>query len=681
MTVQAIVRSNVTGQRRGIIAQGLLDGTDANSSLLLAYVDATWANGATKAIQFQWRNAVGSNFIVSRSSKQTTSRQIIHATWSAGQVPRLYLDGVEETAPAATGAATDTGVTPNGDLWLGVAPGPLNPASTGWNGLIDEVRIHPTALSAEHVVTEAANQGDPAAFYGLGGEEAMDGPSAAVALPLTATTPAGQRIDIDAAAAAFAPAGSSPATLTAVASPPTNGLATIIGGKLRYTPNAGYAGPDGLTYVLTDTLGRTSAGKVSVTVTQASPLWAGPNSKLPWHSGGWSRLADLRSLRTNPSNGKIRHLDMAELFFPQGSWDRWGAFAASWISDYNGHTETLLANNGASMIIAIRPFSCGVATGNDASTWQSRTLATWPAKGSIAKTAWISARIPVGYSPSITNPDTQKAQAMDVWQHAADGHFDHLWGPGLTEWYDAYIVPNNFQSRRIVLRPFWECDGSWVYGQTHSLYEHSINCARNAADAVIIKAAMQRFADVARESIPGVFLHFNPLRGGGMPAGLRINDFIDPATWDILGPDYYDIDDFGGNTKPASASDPDARAIYEQRWNDQLNQTGANGGLKGLGTWISYIRNTALPINPNIRLGIGEWALWASTGPGSKPNGGDDNFVFIEKMYETFAANADIMAYEIYFNKHPYHHIGPSGSGTPHPMASAAYSAKYATLA
>ncbi len=55
-------------------------------------------------------------------------------------------------------------------------------------------------------------------------------------------------------------------TLRAV-TPPANGTATLQDGKVRYTPAAGYAGPDTFSYIVTDGTGVMATGAVAVTVT------------------------------------------------------------------------------------------------------------------------------------------------------------------------------------------------------------------------------------------------------------------------------------------------------------------------------------------------------------------------------------------------------------------------------
>ena len=656
MTVQAVVKSDVTGGRHGILAQGPAGAGDADCSLILAYVDAGWA-GAARAIQFQWRNASGSSYVISASNRQKIERQLIHATWISGQAPRLYLDGVEETSPTRAEANTGTPLTPSGDLYLGVASGPLDPASTGWRGLLDEVRIHPAALSAEHIATEQANQSDPLAFYGLGGEEDVLGLPAAVALPLSARTTAGRWVDIDAAAAAFAVAGSAPVARIEQGTAPAHGLVTIVNGKLRYAPNAGHVGADGFSYVLTDSLGRATTARISITVAAAVSPWLGAKSLLTWHSGGFSDLGGLEALRLNAATTRTRELDMAQIFSDHGSWDRLAASAASWAT---GSFHTWMTSRGCpAMNVAIRVFS---ASSQATSAVQSSIPSSWPTRGNLPASAWVSPRLPVGYQASGLTDAQKRAQAMDVWQHAADGHFDHLWDAGLKAMRQNYLVRYDLTGRTVILRPFWENNGTFVYGINHAIYGASLCCASTAADAAIVKAAMRRFCDVARTAWPGAMLHYCPLPGGAT-GSIPITDFIEPEVWDILGPDYYDL----GLQKGPSYGD----GTFEDRWTQQTNATGPGGGPKGIGRWVSYVRGTGR------RFGIGEWGVWPL---GDSNFGGGDNPTFIRRMFQLFEANADIMAYEVYFNSASAGHR-LAASGSDYPNASAAYREMWATLA
>lgn len=403
---------------------------------------------------------------------------------------------------------------------------------------------------------------------------------------------------------------------------------------------------------------------VAPDVVVGDPGWEGPKSKLAWYSGSHSDNAALEGLRKNAGSGKTRELDMVEHFGAYGSFDRYGASGAEWAST-SFHTW-LVGKACPSMNIAIRVFSAGPNETMPATSLAGRIRATWPAKGTLAANAWVSPRIPVGYSASITNAATQRAQAMDVWQHAADGHFDHLWDAGLRAMRQNYVVVYGLTDRRVVLRPFWESNGPFVYGTNHAIYAPSMACSSNAADAMIIKAATKRFCGVARDAWPDVLLHFCPLTGG--QTAVAITEYFDPDDWDIIGPDYYD-------TTSIEIGPPYNNGSWDDRWNWQAARTRVGGSPFGIDTWANYVRTTGK------KFGIGEWGVWATVPIGSaNPNkGGGDNPTFIRKMFELFEANADIMAYEVYFNSQSAgHRLAASGSGWPN--ASAAYKAKYATL-
>ena len=68
------------------------------------------------------------------------------------------------------------------------------------------------------------------------------------------------------------------------------------------------------------------------------------------------------------------------------------------------------------------------------------------------------------------------------------------------------------------------------------------------------------------------------------------------------------------------------------------------------------------------KLGIAEWGVVSC---GGDPGG--DNPFFVEKMLETFAANADVMAYEAYFEDDGTDVCSAIGNGSPNPNASAKY--------
>ncbi|GAA2503966.1 Ig-like domain-containing protein [Winogradskya humida] len=94
--------------------------------------------------------------------------------------------------------------------------------------------------------------------------------SAPVATPDTAAAGAGTPVDID-VLANDTDAENEALTLVSV-SQPKHGTVKIVDGKVRYTPDAGYAGTDSFTYVVRDAAGGQSTGQISVTVANAAPV-------------------------------------------------------------------------------------------------------------------------------------------------------------------------------------------------------------------------------------------------------------------------------------------------------------------------------------------------------------------------------------------------------------------------
>ncbi|MEU8815898.1 Ig-like domain-containing protein [Actinoplanes sp. NPDC048796] len=95
--------------------------------------------------------------------------------------------------------------------------------------------------------------------------------AAPTAVADTATTASGQVVDIAVTANDTDPGSA----LTLVsAGMPAHGTATVAGGKIRYTPAAGYTGTDTFTYVIRDAAGSTATGTVTVAVGNADPVAA-----------------------------------------------------------------------------------------------------------------------------------------------------------------------------------------------------------------------------------------------------------------------------------------------------------------------------------------------------------------------------------------------------------------------
>ncbi|MFJ4095165.1 Ig-like domain-containing protein [Kitasatospora sp. NPDC089913] len=94
-----------------------------------------------------------------------------------------------------------------------------------------------------------------------------------------AATSQGRAVDVDVLANASGTGTTQPLDLTATGtSKPANGTAAIVGGKVRYTPAAGFTGCDTLTYTVRDIFGRQSTATARVAVADVGNVVAQPVS-------------------------------------------------------------------------------------------------------------------------------------------------------------------------------------------------------------------------------------------------------------------------------------------------------------------------------------------------------------------------------------------------------------------
>ena len=273
MTVQALAAADSTmlGTNHGILAQGPMDGNDGSAGLILQYLAQT-SDGTPNVVHFKLTCADGAAYVLSGANVQRAEPQLLHGVWRQGQPPTLFVDGVEATASVVSAARSGVSVMPAGGFYVGA--GARDPATGGWRGLIDEVRIAGTAFSAARIAAEAANLASPQRLYGLGDEDQpTQTDEAPVAMPFQVATTAAAHVDVDVAAAAYDPDGPGPCELVGVDAP-AHGVATASGGVIRYTPMAGYVGKDWFAYTL-DNAGKRSRSTVSVQVSSGpSPAYA-----------------------------------------------------------------------------------------------------------------------------------------------------------------------------------------------------------------------------------------------------------------------------------------------------------------------------------------------------------------------------------------------------------------------
>jgi hypothetical protein len=148
-------------------------------------------------------------------------------------------------------------------------------------------------------------------------------------------------------------------------------------------------------------------------------------------------------------------------------------------------------------------------------------------------------------------------------------------------------------------------------------------------DGSTYKGCFRRWVQVLR-SVPGQAFTFDFNMGarGNLPYS-QDNIYPGAEYVDVIGTQRYD-------RCPSIRSDADWDALYDDRQN--------TGNPVGLGAWLAWAKSKGK------RFSVPEWGVSDQHPSLSCPDNGFDNPFFIEKMYRFFRANADVMAYESYFN-------------------------------
>ncbi|MCP4453530.1 MAG: hypothetical protein GY809_18880 [Planctomycetes bacterium] len=159
-TVAIWIKSNETGSNKGFITGVEPAGQDR--VFTMRYDSSGASFGGTDILKMGIQSEGGDQQIESSDNLQTTEWQHVAMTWEDGGEIRFYVNGVEDEV-SGRNTPNNTGATSEITALI-IGKGGKD-ASSGWNGLIDEVRIFDTALNAEEI---------QAVMLGVGGESASN---------------------------------------------------------------------------------------------------------------------------------------------------------------------------------------------------------------------------------------------------------------------------------------------------------------------------------------------------------------------------------------------------------------------------------------------------------------------------------------------------------------------------
>ncbi len=159
-TVAIWIKSNETGSDRGFLTGVTPAGQDR--VFTMRYDSSGASFGGTNLVKMGIQSTGGDQQIESSGNLQTTEWQHVAMTWEDGGEIRFYVNGVEDEV-SGRNTPNNTGTISEVETLI-IGKGGKD-ASNGWNGLIDEVRIFDTVLTAEEI---------QAVMLGVGGELASN---------------------------------------------------------------------------------------------------------------------------------------------------------------------------------------------------------------------------------------------------------------------------------------------------------------------------------------------------------------------------------------------------------------------------------------------------------------------------------------------------------------------------
>ncbi len=291
LSLLMIPEAAMVGSDRHVLLQGPIDATAQADGLVFRFDDFGGGADADDTWFFVVKTDAGEDAWYQSSAHihEADVPRLVHLFWQSGQHPGLFLDG-RRVPPAWTGrrradggfdtqpASGLTAMVPGHALSIGI--GSLS-AADAFVGRLGLVRFAARVPTATEMLLEARNLYEPWRVYGVGPEERADMDDfPPVASDLVVSTPAGTWVDLPLDEHVFDPEGQSVSPV-AVGNP-LHGSASVVQGRIRYTPAAGYVGNDSFSYTVADPAGGQAQGRVHMTVTArtgADP--ASPEYPLP----------------------------------------------------------------------------------------------------------------------------------------------------------------------------------------------------------------------------------------------------------------------------------------------------------------------------------------------------------------------------------------------------------------
>ena len=227
-------------------------------------------------------------------------------------------------------------------------------------------------------------------------------------------------------------------------------------------------------------------------------------------------------------------------------------------------------------------------TWEDDGTWRG-TEAVWALEdGSLG-----------GFAGRLSVAIPMLSNSSDSFSACANGAYDsHFSALGNTL--------NSYNRSDAFVRLGWEGNGDW--------YPWSVG-----NDPAAWVACFRREVTALRTADPAARIDWNMNKDGRIGAQLM---YPGDSYVDVIGVDFYDM-------YPVYRTQSDWDADYMRT---------QDGGPRGLGTWLAFARAHGK------LLSIPEWGV--NNGGG---DGGFDNPLYIQQMYDFFTANAGAIAYESYF--------------------------------